>query len=154
VDARKSNAVLSLWDDPDFAPLRSSFIESIAASEKDEAKKQLARQSFSDFATLMENPFVIGYLRSPAPQKLSHSQNGMGYFSSTTARAKKLCLPKPFSLCVRKARKFPSSRQLPLLKSRAENRKKNGETYWAENRQIRGWRQRSFRFRTNSPGSR
>ncbi len=62
-DIRKSNALLSLWDDPDFVPARSSFFESLlSASQKPADNSKLSREEITQYASLLDNPFVLGYL--------------------------------------------------------------------------------------------
>jgi hypothetical protein len=74
-DIRKSNALLGLWDDPDFAPLRSAFVEALANdTKKKKDKPALTREELAEFAPLLDNPFTLGYLRqpdSPTPPKSS-----------------------------------------------------------------------------------
>jgi hypothetical protein len=62
---RKANSLLALWDDPDFAPVRSAMAEGLLSnSEKKSTQQQLTRQEFDEYALLLENPFVIGYLNA------------------------------------------------------------------------------------------
>jgi hypothetical protein len=83
--ARSANNLLSLWDDPEFAPVRSALAESLlnnsrksanapkpasagdADSEKAEgAKPQLTQEDIAQISSLLENPFVLGYFAEPA----------------------------------------------------------------------------------------
>ena len=66
-DARKGNALLALWDDPDFAPLREHLFDALLA---DSAKKQnagppLGKEELAEFASLLDNELVCGYLSDP-----------------------------------------------------------------------------------------
>jgi len=62
-EVRKSNALLSLWDDPDFAPIRAGMVDALmndAKKQKDQSG--LTRDELADFAKLLDNPFTFGYL--------------------------------------------------------------------------------------------
>ncbi len=88
---RQSNSLLALWDDPDFAPVRFALVEQILSnnekSEKTadrafpkngsakaptagpggavEKKTKLTRQELEEFASLLDNGFVLGYFGEP-----------------------------------------------------------------------------------------
>src|SRR6202140_5926482 len=65
-DARKSNSLLALWDDPDLAPMRAAALQSMqGSSAKDPSKPQLSREEIEQTSSLLENSFVLGYLRKP-----------------------------------------------------------------------------------------
>jgi hypothetical protein len=65
-DARRNNALLELWDDPDFAPVRAAMFENMSdSSEKDASKPGLTRQEAEEYSSLLENSFVVGYLSRP-----------------------------------------------------------------------------------------
>jgi hypothetical protein len=65
-DARKTNALLGLWDDPDFAPVRAAMFENMSnSSEKDASKPGLNREEAEQYSSLLENAFVLGYLSKP-----------------------------------------------------------------------------------------
>src|SRR5260370_38777623 len=54
-DARKSNSLLALWDDPDLAPLRAAAMQNIqSGSEKDPSKPQLSREEIEQTSSLLE----------------------------------------------------------------------------------------------------
>jgi hypothetical protein len=90
-EIRKSNALLSLWDDPEFASARSGFFESLLSdSQKQTDNSKFSREELSQYASLLDNPFVLGYLPRPdsaapaksdaaktAPAKPASSWNGM-----------------------------------------------------------------------------
>ncbi len=60
---RKANSLLALWDDPGFAPVRSAITEGILKnSEGSKSKSDLSRDEIEEYATLIENPFVVGYI--------------------------------------------------------------------------------------------
>ncbi len=72
-DVRKGNTLLSLWDDPDSAPMRSAIVESLlSGSQKQKDSPKLSPEELVQYATLLDNPFVLGYLPRPdsaAPSK-------------------------------------------------------------------------------------
>ena len=78
-DIRKSNALLSLWDDPDFASSRSAFFESfLTESQKQKDQSKLSREELTQYASLLDNSFVLGYLPRPssaAPPKSDSAQS-------------------------------------------------------------------------------
>jgi hypothetical protein len=86
-DARKVNSLLALWDDPDFAPVRTAMFENAtAASAKDSSKAALTREEAEQYSTLLENAFVLGYISKPEakmtasavpPKPSDHSWNGV-----------------------------------------------------------------------------
>jgi len=65
-DARKINALLGLWDDPDFAPVRAAMFENMTnSSEKSASKSRLSRDEAEQYSSLLENAFVLGYVSKP-----------------------------------------------------------------------------------------
>src|SRR6202040_2641500 len=65
-DARKTNSLLALWDDPDLAPLRAAALQNMqSSSAKDPSKPQLSREEIEETSSLLENSLVLGYLRKP-----------------------------------------------------------------------------------------
>jgi hypothetical protein len=65
-EVRKSNALLALWDDPDLAPLRAAILQNMQNdNEKNSAKLTLTAQEIEETSTLLENSFVLGYVRKP-----------------------------------------------------------------------------------------
>jgi hypothetical protein len=66
-EAAKANALLSIWDDPDLAPTRAALLDKIFSdSAKSDSKPSLTREELQQYATLLENPFVLGYVSEPA----------------------------------------------------------------------------------------
>jgi hypothetical protein len=69
-DARKTNALFGLWDDPDFAPVRSAMFENMVSAstdskDKDASKPPLTRAEAEEYSTLLDNGFVLGYMNKP-----------------------------------------------------------------------------------------
>src|SRR5579863_1471037 len=53
-DLRKNNAVMSLWDDPDFAPVRAAMAEAMMNdTKKPKDKPGLSREEVAQYATLL-----------------------------------------------------------------------------------------------------
>src|SRR5215470_442854 len=62
-EARKSNALLGLWDDPDFAPVRTAMVEALMNDSKQKKEKSgPTREEMAEYATLLDNAFTVGYL--------------------------------------------------------------------------------------------
>lgn len=66
-DVRAKNSFYALWDDPDFAPARAAFLASLLTQNKTQSTKQppLTSAEMAQYATLLDNPFLLGYLRRP-----------------------------------------------------------------------------------------
>jgi hypothetical protein len=116
-ELKKSNSIAALWDDPDFAPVRSSLTRALLknSEEKSDAEKskepRLTREQLEQYATLLENPFVFGYLSDPNKKHSEASAQakqlpGKESFSCTTAPEKKPSCPRLFSACARTRKRF------------------------------------------------
>jgi hypothetical protein len=79
-DVRKANALVSLWDDPDFAPVRVALFDAMMSdAKKQNGNPGLSREEIAQFATLLDNPFTIGYLprrETPAAKTASAAEHG------------------------------------------------------------------------------
>src|SRR6202165_5282098 len=65
-EARKTNSLLALWDDPDFAPVRAAMFENMMnSSEKDAAKQKLTGEEIEKYSALLDNALVLGYISKP-----------------------------------------------------------------------------------------
>ena len=133
-EARKSNALLSLWDDPDFAPVRSGIIESFANhAGNDEAKKQMARQTFDDFATLLENPFIFGFLGKPDTQAQTPAAKWHGVFFIYDRTGKEALLTKTVLAMRAQSNKPPQISQVTIADVPAlKIEHSSGSNYWVE----------------------
>ena len=95
-DARKSNSLLALWDDPDLAPLRAAALQSMqGSSTKDPSKPQLTREEIEQTSALLENSFALGYLRKPetktaVAKSADHPWNGMFFVYDRTGKERLL----------------------------------------------------------------
>ncbi len=70
-EIRKTNSLTSLWDDPDFAPVRAAMANAMLNNAKEQKDHSgMSREEIANFSTLLDNPFTIGYLprEGPAPK--------------------------------------------------------------------------------------
>lgn len=138
-EARKNNALLGLWDDADFAPVRAAMVDALMNdAKKQKDKPGLTREEVANFATLLDNPFTIGYLihrdsgptamKAPAPATpyngmfLVYDRSGKEELLSKLVlrmRANDAEIPKLTELSVA---------GVPALKIE----KKSGTSYWTE----------------------
>jgi hypothetical protein len=62
-DARRANSLLALWDDADFAPVRSALAASMLSNANEKSPQtKLTPEELGEFAALLENSFTLGYL--------------------------------------------------------------------------------------------
>jgi hypothetical protein len=138
-DARKNNALMSLWDDPDLAPARAAMIDAIVSdANKQKDKPGVTRDELAQIATLLDNPFTIGYLprREPAsksvtPKAAAPAWNGMFFVYDRTGKEELL---SKTVLRMRSADKeIPKLSEVTVAGVKAlKIEKKSGTTYWAE----------------------
>jgi hypothetical protein len=140
-EARKANSLLALWDDPDFAPVRSAMASNlISSSNERSAEKKLTAEEMQEYSSLLENSITLGYLSEPVKKTASNSAmspdskpawNGMFFVYDRTG--KELLLAKAI------LRMRAGEKEAPVLSQvtiggvqvlKAEG--KNGATYWAE----------------------
>jgi hypothetical protein len=139
-DLRKTNSIAALWDDPGFAPVRSSVTNAILKnSEEKPAENRLTRQQIEEYASLLENPFVLGYLSDPQKRRAEASNdssatkpwNGMFFVYDRTG--KEAILSKAVLSLRSSEKEVPQVSQMtiagvPVLKVQ----RKTGVTYWVE----------------------
>jgi hypothetical protein len=140
-DARKTNALFALWDDPDFAPVRAAMFQNMtSSSEKDASKPALTAEEAEQYSTLLENAFVIGYLSNPearmtatvSPAKpAEHPYNGLFFVYNRTG--KEALLSKAVLRMRSQEKELPQISQVtvagvPALKVD----RKESTTYWVE----------------------
>ena len=140
-DARKTNGLFALWDDPDFAPVRAAmFVNMTSASDKDATKPALTREEVEQYSSLLENAFVIGYLSKPEakmtasavpPKPADHAYNGLFFVYDRTG--KEALLSKAVLRMRGQEKELPQISQVtvagvPTLKVE----RKSGTTYWVE----------------------
>jgi hypothetical protein len=142
-EIRKSNSLFALWDDPQFASARASFFDSVvndAPSQKN--KNALSREEFEQYLNLLDNPFLIGYLRQPEGHTTTSKTTGdkaaavpswNGMFLIYDRTGKEELLSKAVVRLRGAEKDIPKLTELtvsgvPALKVE----RKNGITYWAE----------------------
>ncbi len=65
-EVAKANTLLSVWEDPDFASARAALLDKVFTdSGKNDSKTSLTREELQQYATLLDNPFVLGYISEP-----------------------------------------------------------------------------------------
>jgi hypothetical protein len=136
-DARKSNSLLALWDDPDLAPLRAAALQNMqSSSAKDASKPQLSREEIEQTSSLLENSFVLGYLRKPetksaAAKSAEHPWNGMFFVYDRTG--KELLLAKTILRFRSQEKEPPQVSAITVAGAPAlKIARKNDVTYWTE----------------------
>jgi hypothetical protein len=140
-DARKANSLLALWDDPDFAPVRSAMFENMmSATEKDASKQKLTREEVEKYSAFLENAFVVGYLAKPEtkmtasavpPKPAEHPWNGLFFVYDRSG--KESLLGEAILRMRSQEKEAPQLSQItvagvPVLKVE----RKTGTTYWVE----------------------
>jgi hypothetical protein len=97
-ELRKNNSMLALWDDPDFAPVRAALFNSMNNSEKKKGKEPLTREELVEYAPLLDNSFVLGYLAKPEPAAATPGAASKSPATKSpaagTAAAKKIAAPE------------------------------------------------------------
>ena len=72
-EARKANSLAALWDDADFAPVRSAIASNLIGSTAEKSpKEKLTAEEIQEYAALLENSFTLGYLSEPARRTVSN----------------------------------------------------------------------------------
>ncbi len=64
-EVRKENALLSLWDDPDFSQVRFALFKGFDNAENKKGKESMTREELAEYAPLLDNSFIVGYLAKP-----------------------------------------------------------------------------------------
>jgi hypothetical protein len=140
-DVRKNNAVLALWDDPEFASVRAAMFENVAgAPEKDAGKPRLTGEEAEQYSSLLENAFVLGYISKPEakmtasavpPKPIEHPWNGLFFVYDRTG--KESLLSKAVLRMRGQEKEMPKVSEVtvagvPVLKVE----RTTGVTYWVE----------------------
>ncbi len=141
-DVRKANSVLALWEDADFAPVRSAMAAGmLGSSEEKSAQAKITPEQFQEFAGLLENSLTAGYVRAPVRRNLSNGAavadaktpawNGMFFVYDRTG--KEMLLTKSVLVMRENAKEPPQLSQVTIggvqvVKSEG----KSGTSYWAE----------------------
>src|SRR6266581_2678055 len=140
--ARTANSLLALWDDPDFAPVRSAIAAGmLSSSEKKSPNQKLTAEEFQEFAALLENSFTLGYLSAPAKRTVSNggaaadskspAWNGMFFVYDRTG--KEALLAKAILRFRAVGKEAPLLSQVTIGSAQVLRAAgKNGVSYWAE----------------------
>jgi hypothetical protein len=141
-DARKTNSLLALWDDADFAPVRSAIASNLIGSPAEKsAKEKLTAEEIQEYAALLENSFTLGYLSEPAKRTVSNggaaadakSPAWNGVFFVYDRTGKEVLLAKAILRLRAEEKEAPLLSQVTIGSVqvlRAEG--KSGVSYWAE----------------------
>jgi len=138
-DVRKNNGLLSLWDDPDLAPVRAAMVDAIMNdANKQKEKPGVTREELTQIATLLDNPFTMGYLprREPAAKAATSKAtapawNGMFFVYDRTG--KEDLLSKTVLRMRSGDKEIPKLSEVTIAGVKAlKIEKKSGTTYWAE----------------------
>ncbi len=146
-ELRKSNSIAALWDDPGFAPVRSSLTKALLKSSEDKAMEEkskeprLTKEQIEEYASLLENPFVLGYLSDPHGKRAEASTKPAadkttswnGIFFVYDRSGKEAILSKAVVSLRASEKDAPQTSQVkigdvPALKVQ----RKSGVTYWVE----------------------
>ena len=142
-DVRTANSLLALWDDPDFAVVRSAFATSVlSSSEQKSSQPKLTPQELGEFASLLENSFTLGWVGESAKHRAAiaaapaetkpRAWDGMFFVYN---RAGKEALLSKAILRLRGAEKeVPRLSQVNIAGVQVlKLERKTGSSYWAEN---------------------
>ena len=139
-DARKNNALMSLWDDPDLAPMWAAIVDAIMNdANKQKEKPGVTREELAQIATLLDNPFTMGYLpRREAAAKVvagktaAPAWNGMFFVYDRTGKEE--LLSKTILRMRSGEKEIPKLSEVTVAGVKAlKIERKSGTTYWAEN---------------------
>jgi len=141
-EARKANSLLALWDDAEFAPVRSAMAAGMLNSSAEKStREKLTPEQVQELAGLLENSFTVGYVSEPKGRAVANAAapadaklpawNGM--FFVYDRRGKELLLAKAVLRLRAAEKEAPVLSQVSIggvqvLKSEG----KSGTSYWAE----------------------
>jgi hypothetical protein len=141
-EVRKANSLFALWDDADFAPVRSALVEGmIGSSDEKSGQAKITPEQFQEFAGLLENSFTVGYVGAPTRRNLTNGAavadakapawNGLFFVYDRTG--KEMLLTKSVLVMRASAKEPPQLSQItiggvPVFKSEG----KSGISYWSE----------------------
>ena len=138
-EARKANSLLAIWDDPEFAPVRAAIIEEMMSDSASSQRTQapLTRDELAQYASLLDNEIVVGYLPNPNVAKDAATDSSASKWNGTflvyDRTGKETTLTK-LLVQMRKHEKEPpeisatSIAGIPAIKVQ----RKTGTSYWAE----------------------
>jgi hypothetical protein len=140
-EVRKSNSLLALWDDSDFAPVRAAMLDEMlrGSAESKTAPVPLSKEDLAEYVSLLDNEFVAGYISDPNPKKMgdaagdSHGTKWNGGFLVYDRTGKEATLAK-LLLRARTSEKDASKISTATLAgiSAIKVERTRGTSYWAE----------------------
>jgi hypothetical protein len=142
-DVRKANSLLALWDDADFASVRSAMAAGMLSSSGEKSSQsKLTPEELGDFAGLLENSFTLGYLGEPAKHRAANSAasaeakppawNGMFFVYNRTG--KEALISKAILRMRSEEKEIPRLSQVTIAGVQVlKVERKAGSNYWAEN---------------------
>lgn len=141
-EVRKANSLLALWDDPDFATVRTALATGMLKSAQEKSPNTtLTPEEIQEYASFLENAFTLGYLSEPTKRATENTAaakeakkptwNGMFFVYDRTG--KEALLAKAILRMRALDKDAPTLSQITLggaavLKSEG----KNGTSYWAD----------------------
>jgi hypothetical protein len=143
-DLRKANAMMGLWDDPDFAPARAALLDAVMSdAKKQNGNAKMSREEAVQYATLLDNPFTFGYLpqsdapaAKPAPTDKGAVQSKPtwnGLFFVYDRSGKEDLLSKAVLRMRSAEAEIPKLTEINVEGIRAlKVERKSGTSYWAE----------------------
>ena len=140
-NVRNANSLLALWDDPDFASVRSAVAAGmLASSGKDSSQPKLTPQEFGEFASLLENAFTLGYVQDPRERRPATGPAGAkppawdGMFFVYNRAGKEAILSKAILRMRAASKDAPRISQVTLAGLPVQKIEgKTASSYWAEN---------------------
>ena len=138
-DVRKNNQLMNLWDDPDLAPARAALVDAMLNdTNKQKDKPGVTREELAQVATLLDNPFTLGYLprreaapKSAATKTAPPAWNGMFFVYDRTGKEE--LLSKTVLRMRSGEKEIPKLSEVTIAGVKAlKIEKKSGATYWAE----------------------
>jgi hypothetical protein len=141
-DVRKANSLLALWDDPEFATVRSAMAANILGSSQEKSpKEKLTPEEMQEFSSLLDNAFTLGYLSEPAKHAAASAPaskdakipawNGMFFVYDRTG--KEALIAKAILRLRAQEKDAPTLSQVTIGGVQAvKSEGKNGVTYWAD----------------------
>jgi hypothetical protein len=141
-EVRKVNSLFALWDDADFAPVRSALVAGMIGSSDDKSgQPKITPEQFQEFAGLLENSFTVGYVSAPARRNLSNgaavadakTPAWNGLFFVYDRAGKEMLLTKAILLMRAGAKEAPQLSQVTIGGVQVvKDEGKGGTNYWAE----------------------
>ena len=138
-EIRTKNSLYALWDDPEFSSARASFLEvALSEGQKPKEKPTLSREEAAQYVTLLDNPFLVGYLHRPTtPAATTSSTNNKttwnGVFFIYDRTGKEELLSKAVVRLRSAETDIPKLTPLTVAGvSALKVERKSGTTYWAE----------------------